>query len=362
MKELIDNPGAASWHKPGSWPTATGNHMEISVVIPALNAAAYLPRLLERIEAQTFPPREIIVVDSSRNSETEEVVRNWQGTIPVLYQRLGFAYPGHARNAGVSLAGGSWIAFLDCRTLPDSDWLQQCSGIAREQDVQFVPGVFITKADSHFKQILLAATYGKVSVISLPGSLVLKEMFNQSGGFVPGARAGEDVEWMDRLSALGVRKAHAASPLLTYEGLPPSLGAAVRKWYVYAVANKNVNIRVYQKFFYGSLLFGASLLFIYNWNSLFAHWRENSIYYVPNITKIFSAIILILYGITQGIIKPLKKNFPLRFLLPFNWIEIVAVRICLDLAKAPGMTIGAVLHLWQQLPFFRNSPKTPTHP
>ena len=323
--------------------------MEISVVIPALNAAPYLPRLLEQVESQTLLPGEIIVVDSSADRATEAVVRDWQGSIPLIYHRIGFAYPGHARNAGVLLARGGWIAFLDCRTVPDSDWLKKCSALAGQCGVEYVSGLFTTEADSHFKQILLAATYGNVSVTSLPGSLILKEMFDRSGGFVPGARAGEDVEWMARLAGLGVRQAQPAAPLLTYEGLPPSLGAAVRKWYVYAMANKNVNIRMYQKFGYASMLFVSSFLFFYNWNYLFAHWKENSIYYIPNITKLFLAAMVVLYCISQGIIKPLNKNVKLRFLLPFNWIEIIAVRICLDVAKGPGMIIGAVLQLWKQM-------------
>lgn len=323
--------------------------MEITVVVPALDAAGYLPRLLQHIEQQTLSPREIVIVDSSRDRATEEVVRGWQGAVPIVYHRLAFAYPGHARNAGVALAAGQWIAFLDCRTIPERNWLETCVTLVRERGVDFVPGLFTTEADSHFKRILLAATYGNVSVTSLPGALVRKRLFDQSGGFVPGARAGEDVEWLARLAGLGVRKGLVSHPLLTYEGLPSSLGAAIRKWYVYAVANRHVNIRIYQKFLYGTLLFSTSLLFIYNWNSLFAHWKESSVFYVPNITKLFLAVVCLAYCASHGFIKPLRKKVDPSFLLPFNWLLIVGVRICLDLAKAPGMSIGAVLQLRNQL-------------
>lgn len=46
---------------------------DISVVIPALNAAPYLPDLLRFVERQTVTPREIVIVDSSPDSGTEEI-------------------------------------------------------------------------------------------------------------------------------------------------------------------------------------------------------------------------------------------------------------------------------------------------
>ena len=88
-------------------------NFNISVVIPALNAEDYLPGLLEKIESQTLIPKEIIIVDSSLSKKTADIIEKWKGSIPIIYQRVDFAYPGHARNIGVELAKEEWIAFID---------------------------------------------------------------------------------------------------------------------------------------------------------------------------------------------------------------------------------------------------------
>lgn len=317
--------------------------LSISVVIPAQNAAQYLPRLLDSIESQTQSPLEIIIVDSSKVMEASVVVDSWKGSIPIVYHHLGFAYPGHARNVGVGLARADWIAFLDCRTIPDKDWLEKSFSAALQNNVQIVTGFFSCKADSSFKKILLAATYGNTAVRSLPGSLVRRETFNISGGFIPTLRAGEDSEWMNRLDNLGVTKTSVETPLLCYEGFPDTLGEAVRKWNIYALSKAVVDVKNYQKLLYGTMFFLLCLLLVRKWNYHVAHWKTDSILFIPNITKIYLAILFVLYAITRGLIFPLRKKVKLSFLLPFRWIELLFVRFCLDLAKAPGMILGAVI-------------------
>ena len=48
---------------------------EISVVIPAYNAAKYVAEAVESALGQTLPPLEVIVVDDGSTDETEAVLR-----------------------------------------------------------------------------------------------------------------------------------------------------------------------------------------------------------------------------------------------------------------------------------------------
>ena len=137
-------------------------NFNISVVIPALNAEDYLPGLLEKIESQTLIPKEIVIVDSSLSKKTADIIEKWKGSIPIIYQRVDFAYPGHARNIGVELAKEEWIAFIDCRTFPDCDWLELSASTAEKSGAKFVGALQRNEADTHFKQILRAATVGCV--------------------------------------------------------------------------------------------------------------------------------------------------------------------------------------------------------
>ena len=92
----------------------------ISVIIPAYNAAATLARAVDSVMEQTYPAHEIIVVDDGSTDDTGEVVercRAQSGGQAINYVRQDNAGPSAARNRGVVIAGGEWIAFLDA-----DDW------------------------------------------------------------------------------------------------------------------------------------------------------------------------------------------------------------------------------------------------
>jgi len=315
--------------------------MKISVVIPALNAALYLPQLLHCIELQSVRPVEIIIVDSSADFRTAAVPADWRGSVPLVYHWLEFAFPGHARNVGAGLARGDWIAFLDCRTFPDTGWLEKSAEVARQSGADLVSALRTSSADSRFKQTLLAATYGNAAVLSLAGSMVRKDLFIGTGGFIPSARAGEDVEWLDRVLRLGVRRAVAETPLLRYEGFPATLSEAVEKWYVYALSNSSIDVRNCQKLLYGIFFFFLSLFVVRSWNALLAHWNRDDLLYVPNITKLFLVCLFAVYLVSRGMIRPIRMRVTASFLFPFRWLEVALVCLCLDLAKAPGLISGA---------------------
>lgn len=89
----------------------------ISVVIPAYNAAASLPRALDSVLEQTFAAHEIIVVDDGSTDATAEIMQPYLAQARVRYLRQANAGPSAARNQGASLATGDWLAFLDA-----DDW------------------------------------------------------------------------------------------------------------------------------------------------------------------------------------------------------------------------------------------------
>ena len=87
------------------------------------------------------------------------VLNKWKGAIPIIYQRVVFAYPGHARNIGVELAKEEWIAFIDCRMIPDCDCLELSASTAEKSGAEFVGALRRSDADTHFKKILRPATW-----------------------------------------------------------------------------------------------------------------------------------------------------------------------------------------------------------
>jgi hypothetical protein len=45
----------------------------------------------------------------------------------------------------------------------------------------------------------------------------------------------------------------------------------------------------------------------------------------------------------RGFFLPLKRKVELGFLFPFRWIQIGLLGLSLDLVKAPGYIVGAVI-------------------
>ncbi len=89
--------------------------LPVTVVIPAFNAAATLPRALASVFAQTCAPAEIVVVDDASQDHTWEVLQALdKDALPIRTLRLacngGVAA---ARNAGWAMASQEYVAFLD---------------------------------------------------------------------------------------------------------------------------------------------------------------------------------------------------------------------------------------------------------
>ncbi len=90
---------------------------DVSVVIPAFNAARTINAALESVFAQTYQRFEVIVVDDGSADATAERVAAWGDR--VVYVRQPNGGPGRARNVGIDRARGRLIAILDA----DDGWM-----------------------------------------------------------------------------------------------------------------------------------------------------------------------------------------------------------------------------------------------
>ncbi len=88
---------------------------QVSVIIPAFNAAAYLGRAVESALSQTCPPLEILVIDDGSKDLTAEVASRLPAPVRLIRKENGG--PASARNLGAKEARGEWLALLDA-----DDW------------------------------------------------------------------------------------------------------------------------------------------------------------------------------------------------------------------------------------------------
>lgn len=81
----------------------------VSVIIPCYNYAKYLKECVESIRKQTYPVREIIVVNDGSPDNTEEICQEL-GVRCITKENGGLS---SARNAGISAATGEYVMCLD---------------------------------------------------------------------------------------------------------------------------------------------------------------------------------------------------------------------------------------------------------
>jgi len=390
--------------------------MDVALLIPVRNDAKNLNEILLAINDQSYPPNEIVIVDSSTNKEVLGIVEKYENNIPVIYHHERKAYPGKARNIGVELAHGEWIAFLDSKTIPEEDWLERYQHLIQAYHADVIFGVTQFNAKSTFQKTLQAATYGKIGHHTVPGTLIKKKVFTDSGGFLEHVRMGEDIEWRERLIKNGINIHRPENPVVTYTGLPANFSSTVKKYLTSAYHTARLNILRNVKDAYLSLLlilsaiilpkwnfliggwdtnplfiphvtkiylialvflflsyqlvhysffrnmsktlFSRALqlialifvtLAVFNWNAAIAGWVEDAVLYVPHITKMYFSGVILVSILYRGIHLPLKRKVEPGFLFPFKWIQVGLLGLSLDLVKAPGYVVGAMIGVFLEI-------------
>lgn len=82
-----------------------------SIIIPTYNRERFLGRAIKSVLQQSCRDYELIVVDDGSTDRTAKIVKAFGPQVRYVYQKN--SGPSEARNKGISLAKGKYIAFLD---------------------------------------------------------------------------------------------------------------------------------------------------------------------------------------------------------------------------------------------------------
>lgn len=186
----------------------------ISVIVPAFNAAAFLPDALNSLLRQTHRNLEVIVVNDGSTDDTAALLAAWCARDPrvraVHQQNRGLPA---ARNAGLSVARGDYIAFLDADDVvhpiklehqlayltahPDADLVYSDYGTA---DAALQP---LTEEVIGIKRLPLREVYTYTNVFPVMSPLLRRTLVERVGGFDEQLRACEDWDYWVRCERVG---------------------------------------------------------------------------------------------------------------------------------------------------------------
>jgi glycosyltransferase involved in cell wall biosynthesis len=179
----------------------------VSVIVPVFNAERYVADAINSILRQTSPASEIIVVDDGSTDASAEVVKSFGSAIIYCYQRNRGAAA--ARNKGIRLAAGAFLAFLDADDLWTPDKLRrQLDLFEASADIQIVFGKveqFVSpELDPRFQSRL------RPELKRMPGyhvgtMLIETDTFHGVGYFNEELQLGEFIDWFDRAQQSNLR-------------------------------------------------------------------------------------------------------------------------------------------------------------
>jgi len=220
--------------------------MKISVVIAAYNASTTIERAVRSVLAQTRPAEEIIVVDDGSTDGTADIARRFGSEVRLIVQPNGGT--SIARNRGIEVATGEWIAFLDA----DDEWLPEKLKLQDElfrahPDLGWGYGNFIhtnrkgtplnavhpNHSSDAFEDYLHAYCRG---FYAWTGTLVVhKNVFDKVGLFEAGMKRAQDNDLWFRIAYQFPRVGYVGQPLAIYHLDTPGSSTKVNVHYEFMI-------------------------------------------------------------------------------------------------------------------------------
>jgi glycosyltransferase involved in cell wall biosynthesis len=217
---------------------------QVTIIIPAFNAAQWIAQTLQSIQAQTHTHWEALVADDASNDNTAGVVSEFaarDARIRHLRLPANSGGPAGPRNFALAQARTTWVAFCDADDLWHPQKLELQLRVARGESADlvctairdFAPPRLPLPSQSldstgplHVERIGLWRLLGKNII---PGSSVLcrRVLISEVGGFDTALElvAVEDYDLWLRLIERGAKVVKIELPLVDYRRLPSSLSA-----------------------------------------------------------------------------------------------------------------------------------------
>jgi glycosyltransferase involved in cell wall biosynthesis len=211
---------------------------QVSVIVPAYNAAAHIAEALESVQAQTVENWEIVVCDDGSSDDTATIAARFGERVRVVSSphNEGLA---RARNRAIREARGELLALLDA----DDRWLPcylerqlaQLEAAPSQETVGVVSCNAYLQDDSGRLPGTYADRFGYAGDVTIEQLLDISPVFisamipraalDDVGLFDPDLRSCEDLDLWLRLVEAGYRVISTREPLVVYRLSPGQLSA-----------------------------------------------------------------------------------------------------------------------------------------
>ena len=215
---------------------------QVSVVVPAYNAAETLPACLAALAAQdaASDSYEVILVDDGSTDNTAAIAK----AAGVRVIRQPNAGPAAARNRGADAACGQLLFFTDADCAPTPGWITALSAPFADPRVAGAKGAYLTRQTAvvpRFTQLEYQDRYDRmaqaetIDFVDTYSAAYRRDVFAASGGFDPTfpTASVEDQELSFRLAALGHRMVFVGAAQV-YHRHNPTLRAYLRRKFLIA--------------------------------------------------------------------------------------------------------------------------------
>lgn len=174
--------------------------ISVTVIVPTFNSARFLREALASIAAQTYPPRQVLVVDGPSTDATPEIVRAFPH-FQYLRQRGSGMW--NALNEGIARAEGDALAFLSSDDLWHPEKLRlQCEWLDAHPETQIV--FCHAELQAMERGGTLSTTKPELFAQEHPAymteaMLARRSVFAALGNFSEEMRINSDMDWFGRM-------------------------------------------------------------------------------------------------------------------------------------------------------------------
>lgn len=190
----------------------------VSIIVPMYNAEKFVAQTIQSVIGQTYSSWELLLIDDGSTDKTHDVIQQYLSDDRIRYVHKTNGGQGSARNRGIALAKGEYLAFIDADDIWDASKLESQVTILREKKAALVfcklrwidaRGVSLPKnvgSGSGFYEGFSSLFLLVAGNISIPNSSVVvkKEWVMQVGQFSESEQA-QNIEdyhlWIRLLSA-----------------------------------------------------------------------------------------------------------------------------------------------------------------